>query len=75
MVKDQLIPYEELMKLREQGFRAYSANAEKPNEGVYYYENGKLHYDMQCMYSSSSHEGQIIAATYAQAAAFIDKRN
>lgn len=71
-IKDQLIPLEELLQLRERGFTNYSPNAEQQREGkVYYFENGQLHYDSRPMYSSSAHEGQILAATRKQADKFI----
>lgn len=66
-VKDDLIPYDELIELREIGFTSYSPNAELPHSGsVYYYEKGVLYYDGEPMYSSSAHHGQIIAATRTQ---------
>lgn len=72
MVKDNLVPYQELMDLRSKGFTRYNPNAESENEGrTYYYENGKLYYDGQPMYSSSAHSGQIIAATREQANNFL----
>lgn len=34
---------------------------------VFYYENGKLHYDYMPMYSSTAHAGQVIAPLWQQA--------
>lgn len=74
MIKENLIPYDELMELRSKGFINYSPNSEKEHSGsVYYYENGKLYYDPWPMYSSSAHAGQIIAATVDQAKEFLNQ--
>jgi hypothetical protein len=62
----EFIPYEQALELKELGFEATPLGGFK-QDAVFYYENGELYYDYRPMYSSTAHEGQIIAPLYQQA--------
>lgn len=62
----EFIPYEQALELRELGFEATPLGGFK-QDAVFYYEKGELYYDYRPMYSSTAHEGQILAPLYQQA--------
>jgi hypothetical protein len=62
----EFIPYEQALELRELGFEATPLGGFK-QDAVFYYEKGELYYDFRPMYSSTAHEGQILAPLYQQA--------
>ena len=65
-MKTEFIPYEQALELKELGFEAIPIGGTHQGS-VFYYQNGKLYYDGMPMYSSSSHNGQILAPLYQQA--------
>ena len=62
----EFIPYEQALELKELGFEATPIGGFK-QDAVFYYEKGELYYDYRPMYSSTAHEGQILAPLYQQA--------
>jgi hypothetical protein len=62
----EFIPYEQALELKELGFEATPLGGFR-QDAIFYYENGELYYDYRPMYSSTAHEGQIIAPLYQQA--------
>ena len=62
----EFIPYEQALELKELGFEATPLGGFK-QDAVFYYEKGELYYDYRPMYSSTAHEGQILAPLYQQA--------
>ena len=62
----EFIPYEQALELKELGFDSNLIGGYK-QDAVFYYEKGELYYDYRPMYSSTSHEGQILAPLYQQA--------
>jgi hypothetical protein len=65
-MKNEFIPYEQALELKELGFDSNLIGGYK-QDAVFYYEKGELYYDYRPMYSSTSHEGQILAPLYQQA--------
>lgn len=65
-MEKEFIPCQQALILKRLGFG--SSPIGSTNGGsVFYYENGKLYYDGLPMYSSSYHEGQILAPLFQQA--------
>lgn len=62
----EFIPYEQALELKELGFEAAPIGGTHQGS-VFYYEDGKLYYDYRPIYSSSTHDGQILAPLYQQA--------
>jgi hypothetical protein len=65
-MKNEFIPYEQALELKELGFEATPLGGFK-QDAVFYYEKGELYYDYRPMYSSTAHKGQILAPLYQQA--------
>ena len=65
-MEKEFIPYEQTLELKELGFEATPLGGFK-QDAVFYYEKGELYYDYRPMYSSTAHEGQILAPLYQQA--------
>jgi hypothetical protein len=65
-MKKEFIAYEQALELKELGFEATPLGGFK-QDAVFYYEKGELYYDYRPMYSSTAHEGQILAPLYQQA--------
>ena len=67
MEKD-FVPYELALALKEIGYQSSNPIGGYRGGAVFYYDKGsELFYDGLPMYSSSAHEGQIIAPLYSQA--------
>ena len=62
----EFIPYEQALEIKELGFEATPLGGFK-QDAIFYYEKGEIYYDYRPMYSSTAHEGQIIAPLYQQA--------
>ena len=67
-MEKEFISYELSLALKDIGFQSPSPIGGYRGGAVFYYDRGsQLFYDGLPMYSSSSHDGQIIAPTYSQA--------
>ena len=60
-MEKEFVTYEQALALKELGFNSPYPIGGHQGESVFYFENGKLYYDFRPMYSSSYHEGQIMA--------------
>lgn len=65
-MEKEFVPYTEALALKELGFGASPIGGYQQGS-IFYYEKGNLYYDGQPMYSSSYHNGQVLAPLYQQA--------
>lgn len=65
-MEKEFIPYDFALELKELGFGSDPIGGMNGGS-VFYYEKGGLYYDGMPMYSSSSHDGQIMAPLFQQA--------
>jgi hypothetical protein len=64
----EFVPYELALALKEIGYQSPNPIGGYRGGAIFYYDKGsELFYDGLPMYSSSYHEGQIIAPLYSQA--------
>jgi hypothetical protein len=71
----EFVPYELALALKDIGYQSPNPIGGYRGGAVFYYDKGsELFYDGLPMYSSSYHEGQIIAPTYSQAFRFFREK-
>ena len=74
-MENEFVTYEQAVALKELGFGAPSLGGFQQGS-VFYFENGKLYYDGHPMYSSTCHEGIIMAPLKQQVFRwFMEKHN
>jgi hypothetical protein len=72
----EFIPYEQALALKDIGYQSANPIGGYRGGAVFYYDKGsELFYDGLPMYSSSYHEGQIIAPLYQQAFKWFREKN
>jgi hypothetical protein len=75
-MEKEFVSYELSLTLKDIGYESPSPIGGYRGGAVFYYDKGsELFYDGLPMYSSSYHEGQIIAPTYSQAFRFFREKH